>query len=134
MDSLANGVTENAVHGDTVSSGRISTLLAEQRRQLLSLLTFVVLLTYGLIVDPDTGGRGIPCLWKALLGFSCPGCGLSRAGSLLLHGRLADAASMNWLIFPVVAVFTWKFLKEVRDFSQGLQRFRLSERSPRWQS
>lgn len=76
-------------------------------------LTFVALLCYGLMVDPKTGG-GIPCLWKTLFGITCPGCGLSRACALLLHGRLVEAARMNWLIFPVASVFCWKCLMEIK--------------------
>jgi len=72
-----------------------------------------VLLVYGLIVDPNTGSGGIPCLWKSGLGFNCPGCGLSRAGALLLHGRFQEAARMNWLIFPFVVSFLGKLASQV---------------------
>jgi hypothetical protein len=105
----------------------------QKKRLVIHILAFVALLIYGLIVDPETGKGGIPCLWKALFGLNCPGCGLSRAGALLLHGRLAEAAKMNWIIFPVVAVLTWKFLIEVGGFTQEFRFFRLSERSLRWQ-
>lgn len=106
----------------------------QKKRLLLQLLAFAALLAYGLIVDPDTGRGGIPCIWKAMFGFECPGCGLSRAGALLLRGRLAEAVRMNWLIFPFVAVLMRKFLVELGDFMRGFQFFRTSERSPRWQS
>ena len=66
------------------------------------------LVAYGLSIDPDTGTGGLPCLWKAILGFECPGCGLSRAGALLLRGRLHDAATKNWRIFPVVGALASK--------------------------
>lgn len=40
----------------------------------------------------------LPCLNKRLFGFDCPGCGLQRSVSLLLHGRFEDAFTM----FPAV--------------------------------
>ncbi|MGQ9662007.1 MAG: DUF2752 domain-containing protein [Kiritimatiellia bacterium] len=46
------------------------------------------------------------CLWKRFLGFSCPGCGLTRAACLLAHGHCADALAMNWRIIPVAIIIT----------------------------
>ena len=37
----------------------------------------------------------LPCPWASLLGIPCPGCGLSRAASLLLHGELERALLMH---------------------------------------
>lgn len=65
--------------------------------------TAAALLAYGLLVDPDTGHGGIPCLWRTFFGLECAGCGLSRAGALLVRGHLHAAARANWLIFP----FAW---------------------------
>jgi hypothetical protein len=70
------------------------------------------LLSYGLLTDPDTGAGGLPCLWRTLFGIECPGCGLSRAGALLLRGRVHDAAMMNWCIFPVVAVLAFHLFQK----------------------
>lgn len=63
-------------------------------------------LVYGWIVDPETGRHGIPCLWKTLFGVTCPGCGLTRAWAMLLRGRWLEAARMNWLIYPVVVIYS----------------------------
>jgi len=62
------------------------------------------LLAYGLLVDPETGQGGLPCLWRLSTGSDCFGCGLSRAGALLLRGRVAEAAAENWLIFPAIGL------------------------------
>jgi hypothetical protein len=43
------------------------------------------------------------CVWRNLLGWQCLTCGVMRSVSLLLHGRLNDAAHMNRLGFLVVA-------------------------------
>lgn len=39
-----------------------------------------------------------PCMFHALTGLHCPGCGSQRAIHHLLHGRLADALAMNALL------------------------------------
>ena len=89
-----------------------------------------LLLLYGLMIDPDTGAGGIPCLWNSLLGMDCPGCGLSRAGALLLRGRVQEAAQMNWLIFPFAAGVLWKFARQVLSISE----FETSRRKLPWLS
>lgn len=38
------------------------------------------------------------CLFKALTGWSCPGCGSQRALMHLLRGHLADALAVNLLL------------------------------------
>jgi Protein of unknown function (DUF2752) len=80
----------------------ITDRLASNRPLINRITIMAALLAYALIVDPDTGYRGIPCVWKNLFGFECPGCGLSRAGALLLRGRVHEAVHSNWLIFPFV--------------------------------
>lgn len=73
------------------------------REMLINIAPIALLVVYGILVDPDTGRGGFPCLWKALFEVSCPGCGLSRAGALLLHGRVQEALAVNWLIVPLAA-------------------------------
>lgn len=47
--------------------------------------------------DPSSGG--LPCVFKTLTGYDCPGCGAQRALHAALHGRFAEALSFNPLIF-----------------------------------
>jgi hypothetical protein len=76
-------------------------------RKVLPLLVVPCLaIAYGLLVRPETGQYGIPCLWKTLFGVQCPGCGLTRAWAFLLRGEWRRAAQMNWLIFPVVLIYS----------------------------
>lgn len=47
----------------------------------------------------------LPCPWALLLGIPCPGCGLSRAASLLLHGEWERALllhPLSPLLVPLV--------------------------------
>lgn len=64
---------------------------------------------YGLVSSPQTAGGALPCLWRLCFGFRCPGCGLSRANSLLITGAIHEAVAMNWLIVPLWAVALWYF-------------------------
>ncbi len=47
------------------------------------------------------------CVIRNLSGACCPGCGGTRAASLLLEGRWMDAAKSNLLIYPVAAGALW---------------------------
>lgn len=58
-----------------------------------------ILLSYALT------GHGIPCLFRALTGYLCPGCGMTRATLSILTGHLAKAWSLNALSLTLVPVF-----------------------------
>jgi hypothetical protein len=92
----------------------------------------VALFSYGLLVDPDKGTGGIPCLWKTLFGINCPGCGLSRAGAFLLRGRFAEAARMNWLIFPFAIVVLWKYV--IAGYETVVKHFLQQRGFQKWQN
>jgi hypothetical protein len=44
------------------------------------------------------------CVFHAVTGLSCPGCGTTRALHFLLHGRVADAFRMNAMLFAIAPV------------------------------
>ncbi len=58
-------------------------------------------------IDPS-GSPWYPlCVFHALTGLHCPGCGCLRAAHALLHGRLADALAFNSLFVigvPLAAI------------------------------
>ncbi len=76
-------------------------------------LAFPAIVIYGLAVDPTTGSGGIPCLWRLICGFECPGCGLSRATALLFRGHVYSAVEMNWLIVPLVVIAVYCFAADI---------------------
>jgi hypothetical protein len=55
-------------------------------------------------VDPHRGGPYPPCIWHAVTGTWCPGCGGLRATYDLAHGHLAAAAGENVLVVIAAAV------------------------------
>ena len=44
----------------------------------------------------------IPCIWKSILGFNCPGCGLTTAFISLMQLNFYHAFEANWLIFIII--------------------------------
>jgi len=55
--------------------------------------------------DPNVAGSPfLPCLFRALTGFYCPGCGMTRALHALVHLDLAQAFRMNPLVISGLAL------------------------------
>jgi hypothetical protein len=70
-------------------------------------------------------GRPI-CLFKILLGMPCPGCGLTRATCLLLHGQLASSLEMHLMCLPVLLYIAIGWLSFVAQASHVSWRPRFS--------
>ncbi len=49
-------------------------------------------------------GIGIPCLFYSITGWRCPGCGISRSLSALLHFRFNQFIQYN-LLSPVIVLY-----------------------------
>lgn len=55
--------------------------------------------------DPNIEGGPFPeCMFRALTGFHCIACGMTRALHALVHGDVLRAFSMNPLIISMLAV------------------------------
>lgn len=52
--------------------------------------------------DPATVHGYPPCVFHALTGLQCPGCGTTRALHHLLHGDIAGAFRLNAMLFVLV--------------------------------
>jgi len=53
----------------------------------------------------------IPCIWKTLFGFHCPGCGLTTAFISILELDLKKAFESNWLIFIIMPLGFFYFIQ-----------------------
>ena len=58
----------------------------------------------------------IPCLWKTLFHFECPGCGLTTAFIKILTLDISGAYDSNPLIFIVLPVGIIYIYKDVKKF------------------
>lgn len=60
------------------------------------------------LADPTTPGGPIPtCPTRALLGFTCPGCGSARMVYSLVHGDLPAAIRYNALGVVALLLVAW---------------------------
>lgn len=70
-------------------------------------------------VDPSTAAGGfLPCPFRSITGWWCPGCGLTRATHHLLQGDLTQALRYHLFVVPVLAAivvaWTWWFVDRLR--------------------
>lgn len=63
------------------------------------------------------------CFFRHFFGFECPGCGMTRALSALVHGDVASALRFNrsvLVVFPLLCyVLTTGIWKEVKNSAIG---------------
>jgi len=58
-----------------------------------------------IVVDPGLNHNfHVPCLFKTVLGISCPGCGLTRAIGALIQGDIAAAWQYNPQLFFIIPI------------------------------
>ena len=79
----------------SVLSARSATLIS-----VLSVLAIGVAILYRF--DPATAHFYPRCVFHALTGLQCPGCGTTRALHHLLHGDVAGAFHLNAMLFVAV--------------------------------
>lgn len=76
--------------------------------------------------DPNSAASPLPgCIFRALTGLYCPGCGMTRMLHALVHGDVARAASMNILALiglPVLALFAFEQFAQRRVLHGAVRR------------
>jgi hypothetical protein len=83
---------------------------------------------YVALVDPNQSSIYPQCPFRALSGYDCPGCGITRALHSTLHGNIVGAANHNLLavLIAVVAVLWFVWARVHRRRGGELPRFSLS--------
>lgn len=66
---------------------------------------------YVLAVDPNESSVFLPCPLKALTGWDCPGCGMTRAAHALLQGDISRAFDHNVLFIVILPFLAYAFLR-----------------------
>lgn len=59
----------------------------ERRRAVGSLTARIVLLGLAYALFIQCTGLGIPCVFRLVTGYRCPGCGMTHAAMALIHGQ-----------------------------------------------
>lgn len=73
------------------------------------------------VLLPTSCIEGLPeiCVFRHFFGCDCPGCGMTRAVSALLHGSLHSAWDFNrgvFVVFPMLCYVAAKWIwKDVRS-------------------
>jgi hypothetical protein len=68
------------------------------------ILVIGLLIVYLLPTDYLFENKNTLCIHKILFDFECPGCGMTRALNLALHGSFKEAATFNAAVIPFLIV------------------------------
>lgn len=87
------------------------------RRLRVSQAVFVAILPVVVLLVPSrwVERHHPPCLFSAVFGVRCPGCGMTRAVSCAAHGRLREALRYNPLVVLVLPLAVGAWLGFARD-------------------
>ncbi|HEX2271570.1 MAG TPA: DUF2752 domain-containing protein [Pyrinomonadaceae bacterium] len=66
---------------------------------------------YLFIFEPGKSGFFLPCLFRFLTGFTCPGCGATRALHQLLHGHFETAFMLNPLFLLAIPFLLFALIR-----------------------
>lgn len=74
-----------------------------------------ILLPFVFLCVPTSWFEGGPtfCLFRRILGRPCPGCGMTRALSCVLHGDLQRAFTYNRLVVVVFPLLCWTWFRSL---------------------
>jgi hypothetical protein len=79
---------------NAISTRSISTII----------LLFGLIIVYMLPKNILFENKSTFCVHKILFDFDCPGCGMTRALNLALHGAFKEAATFNVAVYPFLVV------------------------------
>ncbi len=61
----------------------------------------------------------LPCMFKAVTHFNCPGCGMQRSFVLLMKGDITGSFFMFPALIPIILMFTFLFLHLMFKIKNG---------------
>jgi uncharacterized protein DUF2752 len=82
-------------------------------------LTLAIGATYLFIFEPGKTGFFPVCPFRALTGFTCPGCGCTRGLHRLLHGDVVSAFELNPLFVLSLPFLLYAFLRYTNAIMRG---------------
>lgn len=91
---------------------RIGKYIATAAAVIAAAVVLFLVLSHYYVHDPSQGAP--VCLFKALTGWDCPGCGSQRALHAMLHGNFGAAWRFNPFIFFAVPLAVFYIVAEAR--------------------
>ena len=61
----------------------------------------------------------LPCLFKSVTHFDCPGCGMQTSFLLLLNGDIAGSFKTYPALIPIILLFGFLLLHLIKNFKNG---------------
>ena len=119
---------ENA---ETESRARQTARFATRAAWLLAAACLLCSAAFLYAVDPMQSPLAPKCVFHAVTGWSCPGCGLQRAAHALLHGRFLEAAGYNPFLLLALPYLLALFWAELVLRGERRQKWRGVLESPR---
>ena len=66
---------------------------------------------YLFVFEPGRSGFFPPCMFRLVTGFTCPGCGTTRALHEIVHGHYVAAFMLNPLLLFAMPFLAYAFLR-----------------------
>lgn len=92
--------------------------IAKNKIVALFVFYFLFSLVLKVVADIDIC---IPCLWKSIFGFECPGCGLTIAFICLIELEIKKAFETNCLIFFLFPIGIYFIRQDYLEFTREYQ-------------
>jgi hypothetical protein len=97
----------------------LNEIVSRRLTALLIWLTLAVGATYLFIFEPGKTGFFPACPFRALTGFTCPGCGSTRGLHRLLHGDVVGAFEFNPLMVVALPFLLYALVRYTNAALRG---------------
>ncbi len=94
----------------------IKNYIASKKLMAIVAMYFVISIMLKIIFSIDIL---IPCIWKTLFHFNCPGCGLTTAFIKIMSLNIKDAYNANPLIFIILPLGLFLIYKDFLKFKKN---------------
>lgn len=99
--------------------------------KVLIIIVFLLSLLFGYYFLHQTTGFSIPCVFHAVLGVYCPGCGITRMLFALIRFDIVEAFGYNQFMFIVLPIFAIFFIHDIYIYIVGKKNYWF-KKIPKW--